>query len=123
LVINQQLSHNEAVRLMSQFDVLLVIHTEKFGGAEVLTGKLFDYLISLKPILVIGPPNMEAGLFVVKNGFGYFADCTNSQEIGDTLQKIYSDWVNNRLPHYNLEDIRGYSRQYQYRKFVDLIER
>jgi len=123
LRISGSLSHRDAIDFMSQYDILLVIHTEIFGGAEVLTGKLFDYLMTFKPILVIGPQNMEAGSFVVRNGFGYFANCNNRVEIRQTLDRIYSDWISNRLPHYTLEDIKCYSRQYQYKKFIDLIER
>ena len=44
---------------MNEMDYLLLIHSEKETASEVLTTKLFDYIFTKKPIIVIS--NGETG--------------------------------------------------------------
>ena len=99
------LSHLEALNEMTKFDILLVLHTEKDGASEVLTGKLFDYLLSLRPILVIGPESMAAKELVENKKLGYTCNFENHANMIDTLERIYNDWGNDDLPAYTLSDI------------------
>jgi glycosyltransferase involved in cell wall biosynthesis len=117
------LSHLEALNEMTKFDILLVLHTEKDGASEVLTGKLFDYLLSLRPILVIGPESMAAKELVENKKLGYTCNSEDQDNMIGTLEKIYHDWENDDLPAYTLNDIMEFSRQGQYRELVDLLNR
>ena len=49
------LSRADAVRLQHSADVLLLCETKNAGEEGTLTGKVFEYLMTAKPILLIGP--------------------------------------------------------------------
>jgi len=54
-----QQSHADALQTMLDSDILLlIIGSEKFRW--ILTGKLFEYIRSQRPVLALAPPNSEA---------------------------------------------------------------
>lgn len=120
LQIEQSISHEEALSRMTEFDLLLVLHSDPKSSSEVLTGKLFEYILAQRPILVVGPKDMEAGRFVRENNLGYFIDIT-SNDISIELQRIHKLWEENALLQYSINDFIGFSRQKQYAKFFDII--
>lgn len=64
-------SHNRAVELMASSDMLLlVIPFENAKG--ILTGKVFEYIATNKPILALGPDYSEAKDIIEDNDFGRF---------------------------------------------------
>ncbi len=84
-------SHREAVREMCRADALLLNVPLGPNAESVIPAKLFEYLASGRPILVVGPPHGEceeivracrAGLTV---GFDQVA-------IADALSELYHAW-------------------------------
>ena len=120
LQIDQSIAHEEALSRMSEFDLLLVLHSDPKSSTEVLTGKLFEYMLAQRPILVVGPKDMEAGRFVKENHLGYHIDIIND-DIAAELQKIHKLWEENKLLQYSIDDVAEFSRQNQYSKFLDII--
>lgn len=49
------LSRNDAIALQAKSDILVLLETSAPSAAGVLTGKIFEYLATEKPILLIGP--------------------------------------------------------------------
>lgn len=120
LQIDQSITHEEALSRMSEFDLLLVLHSDPKSSTEVLTGKLFEYMLAQRPILVVGPKDMEAGRFVKENHLGYHIDIIND-DIAAELQKIHKLWEENKLLQYSIDNVAEFSRQNQYSKFLDII--
>ncbi len=121
LEIHAPVDHFEALELMKQYDLLLVVHTEKEDSDEVATGKIFDYFSALKPVLIIGPDDMLARSLVIENRIGYYANCYDLQEIKATLEKIYNYWKTNSLIKYNYDRIEIFSRQKQFEKIISIL--
>lgn len=120
--IRGNVSHQRAIQLMRTMDVLMILHSQKNGADEVITGKLFDYLLAERPIFVVGPKDMEAIRLVKERQLGYYADIYNNEDILHTLNCIYQDWQNNRLISYSLNDVQDFSRQHQYYKLLDILK-
>ncbi len=121
LEINETVSHTEALKLMTTMDVLLVVYSETNGGEEVITGKLFEYFLAQRPVLVVGPKNMEAARLVRENQLGYCLDIFDEDEMANGLQEIYRDWQQGQLVSYSLDDVAKFSRQQQFAKLLDII--
>jgi hypothetical protein len=102
-------------------ELLLVIHSESMGGEEVLTGKIFDYFLAQRPVLVVGPKNMEAARLVRENQLGYCLDIFNEDEMVKGLQEIHRDWQQGQLVSYSLDDVVKFSRQQQYAKLLEIL--
>ena len=65
---------------------------------------------------------MEAARLVKERQLGYCADIYNEEDILNTLNCIYQDWQNDRLVSYSLNDVQDFSRQYQYKKLLDILK-
>jgi glycosyltransferase involved in cell wall biosynthesis len=60
------LSHRDAVRAMRGADVNLLIIGSQPGAGATLTGKIFEYLRSGRPVLGLVPPDGEAAALIEK---------------------------------------------------------
>jgi glycosyltransferase involved in cell wall biosynthesis len=115
------LPHAEALRAMACCDVLLVLHSERRGSDEVLSGKLFDYIAARRPILVVGPSEMAAADFVKCNALGYFADLWDETDLVQTLTLLINRKRRGLLESTPSDAIKPFSRQEQYRKLLPLL--
>lgn len=121
LEINETVSHTKALELMRTMDVLLVAYSEINGGGEVITGKLFEYFLAQRSVLVVGPKNMEAARLVMENHLGYCIDIMNDDEMVTTLDEIYKEWQLGQLVSYSLDDVVEFSRQKQFAKLLEIL--
>ena len=120
--INNSVSHAEALDHMTKMDILLIVHSEFNGGEEVITGKIFDYFLALRPVLVVGPNNMEAARIVEENNLGYCIDIFNEDEMAIKIKEIYKQWQVRKLKSYSIDDVVNFSRQNQYSKLFDILK-
>jgi len=83
--------HNEAIELMVNSHVLLLIIPKLEENKGILTGKLFEYIASGTPIILIGPPDGDAAAILseFKNVkiIDYSEDIDLSQITEEIVQK------------------------------------
>ncbi len=91
---------------------------------SVLTGKIFDYLRSEKPVLAIVPPQGLAANLLTEAGTGLIADYTDSAGISANLNKLYRMWETGKLAEIqaDTEFIQQFSRQKLALRMSKLIE-
>jgi len=66
--------HPAAIRHMMETSLLLLIIPEHPSNRSILTGKIFEYLATEKPILLLGPKDGDAAQLLEKCGYqGIFA--------------------------------------------------
>ena len=63
-------NHNEAINFMMSSSVLLLIIPDHHSNRSILTGKLFEYLASGKPVLCLGPADGEAAAIIGETEIG-----------------------------------------------------
>ncbi|MDZ4241506.1 MAG: hypothetical protein U1D99_01635, partial [Candidatus Omnitrophota bacterium] len=122
LHISPPVSHPQAIDLMRDSDILLILYSDRDGSDEVISGKLYDYMVAERPVLVIGPPDMEARRIVLNEGIGYAADIDDEAEMRKVLNDIYARWESGQLPAYSIESLKEYSRDSQYAKLLPLLK-
>lgn len=86
--IGQQ-SHKAAIQIMLDADILLLV----IGDAKhdwVVTGKLFEYLRSRRPILALATQNSEAAMILREAGHDAIADIDDTNAIKTALLKLFS---------------------------------
>ena len=62
LVRRGYVPHGEAIREMRQADVLLLLFYDSPGAADVLPGKIFEYIAAARPIIALAAPGAAANL-------------------------------------------------------------
>lgn len=84
--------HEEAVRYMKQAGLLL-LSIESFPAADgMLTGKLYEYLASGRPILGVGPPDGDAAQLLRETEGGQLFARDDVEGLATTVQLHYDAW-------------------------------
>ncbi|MFH1074316.1 MAG: glycosyltransferase [Candidatus Firestonebacteria bacterium] len=88
------ISHEECVKLLYSSSVLLLIE----GEAKSLTGKIFEYLASGRPILALAAENSPVSLLIRETASGEVVELNDIAKIRGRLLKYYKDFKNSGLP-------------------------
>jgi glycosyltransferase involved in cell wall biosynthesis len=80
--------HAEALRIQNQSQVLLLVINNTWNNKSILTGKIFEYLASNRPILCIGPKDGDAAEIIRNAGSGVMVDY---EEVAQVKQQL-KDW-------------------------------
>jgi glycosyltransferase involved in cell wall biosynthesis len=83
--------HSEAIKFMLHSTVLLLIIPDHQSRKSILTGKLFEYLASGKPIICIGPVDGDAAVIISNTGHGITFSYNDSKGISEYLSSLISD--------------------------------
>lgn len=83
--------HGEAVRAMVAADALLLNVPDGPNSESVIPGKLFEYLASRRPILVVGPPGGECERIVTDCAAGLTVNFS-ADAVADALFKLFDVW-------------------------------
>jgi glycosyltransferase involved in cell wall biosynthesis len=83
------LERSDVLRLQRAADALLVV-TEGAKRPSVATGKLFEYLATSKPILVLGE-GTEAARIVVASGRGVATSANDPRAISEAIRRTVQD--------------------------------
>jgi glycosyltransferase involved in cell wall biosynthesis len=111
------LERTEVLRLQRAADVLLVV-TEGARRRSVATGKLFEYLATSRPILVLGTET-EAGRIVVTAGRGVAAPADDPAAIAETLRRVADGEL---PPEVDEAEVQRYSWPGLAAAYADVIE-
>ena len=87
VVLSGYMPHHEAVAKMKAADGLLLVIPEIPGNEGILTGKLFEYIGSGKPILGIGPVQGDAAHILHASGAGRMVAPGDEPSMADWMQK------------------------------------
>ena len=91
------ITHHNAIALMKSADLLLNF---VFKGAEhqMISGKLLEYIATEVPILSIGNPKSEAGLFLNKGSHSWMVEKDNKSKMQSILKTLFDKKVKNKFP-------------------------
>jgi len=113
--------HTKAIEIMRKSDALLLIHPTN-GRKGVYTGKLFEYLAALKPIIALVDEEDVAAELIREANAGYICDNANIQKIEMILEEAYTEWVQKCKRAFNKEVILKHHRKEQVKRLENFIE-
>ncbi len=91
------LNHKNSINYLAKSDVLLLFINAGAGKAS-LTGKIFEYIASSKPIFALVPENGEAANLIQQTRTGVVVGITSSSsKIEAELLKVYKQWEKKEL--------------------------
>lgn len=112
--------HTEVPKILSQSHALFLAIPQTDNDTGILTGKLFEYLASLRPIIAIGPPNGDASQIIESCRSGKMFDRNNKAGIEQYINYLASNFVHTP----NIPQIKSFSRSNQAEqlvKFMDML--
>ena len=118
-------SHRRSLELQRDSEALLLLIPDAEGrGRQILSGKVFEYLASGRPILAAVPPGGAAAELVRELGAGVVADPNDSEEITLRLEELRDRWRAGRLDEVELSDAQQatISRRTRAEELLALLE-
>jgi glycosyltransferase involved in cell wall biosynthesis len=113
-------SHNESTKILQNADALLLVVDDVPNNKGFLTGKLFEYMGTKRPIFAIGPVNGDANKLIVDSNSGVMVDYNDEEGAYKLLQQIYNEWKENNSKYtYNVEQ---FSRKNLTKKLAEVFE-
>ncbi|NOX63306.1 MAG: glycosyltransferase family 4 protein [Chloroflexi bacterium] len=116
------LTHGELDRLRRDSDLLLLILTPAPQGRGHYSGKLFEYLASNRPILVVARPDNVAVQLIQKARAGT-AVSHDPKAIAQAIEQHFRIWQARRFDHHpDWRVIQQFSRRHLTGRLVELFE-
>jgi len=113
--------HAEAVSIQKQSQVLLLLVPNSAGAKGIVTGKVFEYLRSKRPVLAIAPTDGDLASILVKTNTGVAIDFEDTEKIKATILDFYSKFREDNLKVHAI-GIQQYHRKNLTEKLAQIIK-
>ncbi|MCD4772866.1 MAG: glycosyltransferase family 4 protein [Bacteroidales bacterium] len=114
--------HSESVEYVRESTLLLLAIPKIEGNEGIITGKIFEYLASKKPIIGIGPINGDAAKIISDCNAGKMFDYKTQKEIVEQLNNYYHDWEKGLNINSTNDNFKKFSRRNLTQKLIQIIE-
>ena len=114
--------HNEVKQFQESSQVLLLLINDAPNAKGIVTGKLYEYLASLRPILAIGPEDGDAARTLNETHAGTTVGFENKDRMKEVVKDLYQKYLNNNLPNNPNNTIEQYSREALTKNYARLLE-
>ena len=118
------LAHEKAIDEMRSSSMLLLSINNVPSAKGIVTGKVFEYMASGKPILGIGPPDGDAASILNETASGIMVDYNDIDAIRRFIEDVYDAWTVGK-PAFkpDSEKIKSYSRRKLTQQMVGVLNR
>jgi hypothetical protein len=90
-------SHQEAVAHQRKSQVLLLIEIDSKNTQSIIPGKLFEYMVSERPILAIGPKDSDFAEIISETNTGVFFRYDEKEKLKNQLLDYYLEFKTKKL--------------------------
>lgn len=115
------LPHKDVLEVQRSAQVLLLLINNTPNAASILTGKIFEYLASGRPVFAIGPPDGDAASILNESKAGRIAGFTEEAMIREILSDYYNKYKEGTLRAEG-KDISKFSRKNLTSKMTRVME-
>ncbi|MEZ4720773.1 MAG: glycosyltransferase family 4 protein [Flavobacteriales bacterium] len=121
--ISDFVKHHEAISQMAVSHLLLLPVPNSPGNSVILTGKIFEYLASRRPILSIGPVHGNAAQVIDECGKDKMIDYQDKEAIKKQIIQYFELFKNDRKPVTNgNSQFQNFGRKGLTRKLAHLLD-
>jgi hypothetical protein len=113
-------SHNEAVLHQRKSQVLLLIEINSPDTKCIIPGKLFEYMVSERPILAIGPQGSDFEEIITTTNTGVFFEYFGKDKLKKVILEYYKKYQEGNLQS-NPVGLQYYSRKNLTEKLAKLL--
>jgi len=115
-------SHQEAVEHQRKSQVLLLIEIDSEETKSIIPGKLFEYLVSERPIIAIGPEDSDFAEIITSTNTGVFFKYDEKKRLKALLLEYYNQYKNQNLK-VNAVGLQQYSRKNLTQQLANIVLR
>ena len=115
-------SHNEAVLHQRKSQVLLLIEIDSEQTRSIIPGKLFEYMVSERTIIAIGPEKSDIEDIINQTNTGVFCNYSEKEKLKKTILDYYNLYKINKL-HLFPVGLQQYSRKNLTEQLVKVLNK
>jgi hypothetical protein len=113
-------SHGEAIAHQRKSQVLLLIEIDSQDTKSIIPGKLFEYMVSNRPIVAIGPKDSDFAEIITNTHTGVFFEYSEKTRLKSVILDFYNQFLEGKLKS-NGVGLQQYSRKNLTKELVQLI--
>ena len=113
-------SHREALIQQRKSQVLILIEINSEDTKSIIPGKLFEYMVSERPIIGIGPEGADSSKIIKETNTGVFVNYAEKEKLKSTLIQFFDAFLEGNLST-NAVGLQHYSRQNLTKKLVEIL--
>ena len=113
--------HNQVIEEQQKSDVLLLFVNNTPNAKGILTGKLFEYIASGRPILSIGLENGDSARILNETQSGVTVDFNDKEKMKSVIRDLVEKYNDNQLITRHNETFEKYLRRNLTKDFVKLL--
>ncbi|WZL88811.1 glycosyl transferase family 1 [Salinimicrobium sp. 3283s] len=121
LVLKNYVSHSEALQLQKSSQLLLLIEIDSEETKGIIPGKLFEYMVSERPILAVGPVDADIEKIIRETNTGSYFLYPQKGEIKAYILEKYELFKKGELRSYPI-GLQQYSRSALAKRLANLIK-
>jgi len=124
LQITDYLPHNEVINKQREAAVLLLLINNTPNANLILTGKIFEYLASKRPIVCIAPPGGDAANIIHESKCGSVFHFSETVKLKDEILKLYQLFKTDKLVAdcYNIDKFERKNLTGELAKLLDKLK-
>lgn len=113
-------SHSEAIKHQKASQVLVLIEIDSEETKSIIPGKLFEYMVSERPIIAIGPKDSDFAEIITSTNTGTFFTYNEKERLKKTILSNFELYLDKKLQVYPI-GLQQYSRKSLTEKLAKLI--
>lgn len=113
--------HDQIQTQQASSQVLLLFVNNTPNAKGILTGKLFEYIASGRPILCIGPEDGDAARIISETKTGATIGFEETQKMKDAVKDLFNKYLESGVPSNKSAEIEKYSRRALAGKYAGLL--
>jgi galactitol-specific phosphotransferase system IIB component len=116
------LSHEAALIHQRKSQVLLLIEINSDETKSIIPGKLFEYMVSERPIIAIGPEGSDFAEIISATNTGVFLNYTEKSKLKSVILDYYAQFLNGNLQSHAV-GLQQYSRKNLTKELAFLLKK
>lgn len=113
-------SHIEAIQHQRKSQVLLLIEIDSPETRSIIPGKLFEYMVSERPIVAIGPKDSDFAEIITSTNTGVFFTYNEKERLKEIILSYFELYLEHKLQVYPV-GLQQYSRKSLTKHLASLI--
>jgi len=114
-------SHQEAIQLQHNAQVLLLVEMDTSETKSIIPGKLFEYMASKRPIVALGPQGSDVETILSETNSGNYFLYSEEEKLKTQILVYYKKYKQGNLLSES-KDISKYSRRELTKKMSELVK-
>lgn len=115
-------SHQQALEHQRKSQVLLLIEIDSPETKSIIPGKVFEYLVSERPIIAIGPKDSDFAEIITSTNTGVFFTYEEKDKLKKTIESYFELYLEKKLNVFPV-GLQQYSRKKLTEQLVKLIQK